>query len=794
MVIDDLARKVLDGHLLSDEEVKEITDYCKTIITTDYIDNKDYKDVYDILYMANVYYNNNYNGRLVIDDSIYDALVVMLSKRGLSYPIGAPQIELKDNIETTTRFNDQFVEEGKKQVVSFLHDKDKMNYFTQLTTNITPTRIDDYTIYNDNTIVEKKTRNTSHNYDMCGTLDKCKFVLDNEARANGMYDNSTVNIFERDFLAKHYTQGIINKDHIRLLVSLKYDGISVENTIKGSTIVNSCTRGDVYNNEASDITPILGGMEFQRAKEAELDQDEFGIKFEYVITDTNMRRLLKDAGFEYVNRRNAVIGIFGRLDARNYRDYLTPVPLESSLDTDRLTEIEFLNRYFTKGLDLRYTVIEGNYLEVLKQVKDFVDEAEKLRTFMPFAYDGVVVEYVDENIRKALGKLNSVPRYAIAIKFNPLKRQSIFTHYTYSVGQTGVIVPMAHFEPVEFFGAVHDKTTIHSLARFNKLKLKRGDRVNLSLNNDVIVYLTKADYESEFSAMERENEIEQFPTHCPCCNTLLVFSDSGDSAYCPNFYCKERAYHRVANMLKKLNIKDFGVETIRALDVNTIEKLFSLDKRIVKDTIGDVNGEKLFIRLNTLKTTNYPDYRLIGSIGFTGIAESTWKLILSYIPIDDILNEKFDLMNLCTIKGIGRKTIETIINERKLFEVDLGVLFSQCVYTKSPILSGKELPNVVFTGVRDERLEKLFTEKGFEVKDSSVTAKTKVLVIPYYGFISTKVEKAFKLASKRVSQLEMQPIDIGYQNLQMVAEMDVEPFVMDVNSAYEYIKNYIYPN
>ena len=57
-----------------------------------------------------------------------------------------------------------------------------------------------------------------------------------------------------------------------------------------------------------------------------------------------MNRLLKQYKVNYVNHRNAIIGLFGRLDARAFRDYMTPVPLESSLDTDRITEIQFLNK------------------------------------------------------------------------------------------------------------------------------------------------------------------------------------------------------------------------------------------------------------------------------------------------------------------------------------------------------------------------------------------------------------------------------------------------------------------
>lgn len=789
-ISDSYLTKVQNGHLLNDSEKYEVSNFCQEIIRKGCYNLDEYQCIYNILSAANIYYNNDFNGILLIDDFVYDALIIMLKNNNNLYPIGAPRVILKDKPDNLLDN-----EQPKKQIVSFIPNMEEMHYFGNLTRNMTPSLHEDYVIHHDSTIVDKKTRNVSHNYDMCGTLDKCKYVLDNDARAEGMFDNGTVTIFERDFLAKHIAQGIVNPADITLLVSLKYDGISVENTIKGYTIVSSCSRGDVYNNEASDLTPILGGMEFTRAKNANLNEDEFGIKFEYVITTSNLIRLTQDTKVNYVNKRNAVIGLFGRLDARKFRDYLTPVPLESTLNTDRLTEVEFLNKYYTKGLDLRYIVIRGNYLTVLAQLKKFVEEASNIRTFMNFAYDGVVVEYVDPQIRNILGKLNSVPRYAIAIKFNPLKRQSIFTHYTYSIGQSGVIIPMAHFNPVEFFGAIHDKTTIHSIARFRKLNLRAGDRVNLTLNNDVIVYLTKAVYDDEIDNVENPKEPEEFPIYCPCCGTKLILSDSGDSAYCPNYNCSERCIQRISNMLKKLNIKDFSIATIRVLGIKSCKELFNVvdtDQERICKILGNVNGPKFIQRIKELQNAGYPDYRLLGSIGFTGIAIATWNLLLKYITVEELFTvTDEELTRLTSIKGIGMKTINTIILERKVLYDDIYALFTKCKYSKTEKGSFSQKPIVTFSGVRDVQLAKLYEDKGFQVKESGVTNDTSILIVPFYGFQSGKVTKAFKIKETRARQQHGIKVPVSYDTIVQYPELvHVYPYVMDINAAYEFIKNY----
>ena len=781
-----------NGYLLSDDDRSKIQDYCKYALD---VDPKSVNDentqirLINIIKIANIYYNNDFNGLLLIDDDIYDRIVVLLRQTSIPIPIGAPRIELKESIPNSNNTLLESKQGSLKQVVRFTNAGE---YFNTLTSNATRPLYDDYVINpDDNDCSYRKLRNTGHRYDLCGTLDKCKFVTNLDAKSAGVFEDTSVMVFERDFLNPHIKKGIVNPNDITIIASLKYDGISVEATVQGDTIISACSRGDMANNEASDLTPILGGMKFKRA-EGISKQDEFGIKFEFIVNNLNMNRLLKQYKVNYVNHRNAIIGLFGRLDARAFRDYMTPVPLESSLDTDRITEIQFLNKYYTKGLDLRHIVIRGNKSEVLKQLSEFVEEASNIRSFMPFAYDGIVVEYVDPNIRNILGKLNSIPRYSVAIKFNPLKRQSIFTHYTYSVGYSGVIIPMAHFEPVDFMGAIHDKTTIHSYARFKNLRLCKGDKVNLSLNNDVIVYLTKA--EDNDTREDREQYLEKFPTHCPSCGTKLEYSLSGDTAYCPNFYCRERSLNRIAGMLQKLGVKDFSLETVRALDIKNVIELFNVDTKRAQQVLGTNNGIKFKKTIEALKDVELPDYRVLASLGFPGIGNVTWLKLLQGAPIDVLLNGTIDDIANCYRQakvGIGPKTIQCIITEREHFKEEIEFLYKNLKILNTPVGIVRKHKIVAFSGVRDQQLEKLFEEKGFKISDSFVNGCT-VLVVPSIGYMSSKVKKAFELVSKRMTMLFNKPFKADYTNLEEC--IDIRPNVMDINTAYEYIKSYIPEN
>lgn len=748
---DSIMTRLMNGMPITEEEIRIIRNYADYIIYNQYIPPYDVYNVRKIISICNIIYNNIPNMLSPLDDEQYDRLIVLCRRQGIQYEVGAKFAEGILDFDGTP-----VQDYSMKDVLTIVPNKDDMIYFDPLTKNKPPIK-EDYIIEPFDSYKEyKKIRSVPHSYNLCGTLDKCKFVLNADASAVGLANDMSISIFERDFLAKHIRQHIVDPNNITLIASLKYDGVSVEATVRGNQIISACTRGELSTNTATDLTPILEGLTFARANEVD-PNEEFGVKFEFVLTKRNMDRIRMIHDKDYVNLRNAVIGLLGRLDSRQFRDYFTPIPLESTVSIStkcvyannypRILELMFLNQYYTKNIDMRFTIIQGNYVEVLYKLKKLVEEADMLRDYSEFQYDGIVVEYADPYIREVLGKTNSIPNYAIAIKFPPMRKTSTFTHYTYSVGQTGVITPKAHFLPVEFMGQIHDKTTVHSLKRFNELHLRPGDKVELTLSNDVIVYLTKAQYQTE-----NTNEYEQFPTHCPSCGSQLRLSSTGDSAYCPNFMCKERCISRLSNMLSKLNLKGFSTETIRALKVSRLKELLDMDVSIMKQTLGDVRGQQLRDALDSLSSTAYPDYILLASLGFTNVGPITWQTIMSYLNIDQIINgNDKDLSVMRSLQSIGDKTYYTILEERQYFKDELCIISKGIPYISSKSNSNKG--QVRFTGVRDEALANMFRSKGYEVSEGSVSSKCAILVVPYTGYNSTKVDKAMELRNKTNSDI-----------------------------------------
>lgn len=690
----------------------------------------------DILHIGNIVYNNIPNEDCnPLEDGVYDILLEKYKVYNPNFQVGAEPIQ----------FNYDNNEERKEpiKVVSII-DKSKIQneeyWYNEMVTgfnpkpivNIQPTKV--VSFINKPTYITKRTRTIAHEYEeLSGSLDKCKYVLTKQAEERMVDKDPKVKILERDFFSQHLIQGIIDYETpFRILAELKYDGVSVVLKICHGKVVSGFSRGDTGADLASDLTPIFEGYEFPMAK----DIPEIAVQFEAIMTYYNLNNYNEIKQREYKNCRTAIIGLFGSSDAYLYRDLITLVPIKSSVSQEldnselaRVIELEFLNKYFTNGQLIRYVLLEGNYTSILYQLKKFVEECEYYRAYLPFMYDGIVIEYIDPNIVYRLGRQNSINKYSMAVKFNALKKSTILLNVTFTVGQNGVITPIPHYNPVEFMGAIHTKTTLSSKARFDSLNLRYNDIVDIEYINDVIPYISKPD--NEWNA-NNTNPLIEFPTECPCCGTKLEVSISGKSIICPNISCPERNISRIAGFMKDMNLKDFSTERMKQLEIGSIKQLIELGSDIEKTSqiIGSVNAEKLKNRIDVLLSGTVDDYKFMGALGFSGLAEDKWKKILSYVTLNEI--EGFLSMNaidfLTTIQSVGPSTVEIIVNEWEFFKEDIHYMLDRNLLVESKGKAAKK--KVRFTGFRDKKIFELINSFDYECKEGSVTKDTYVLLVP----------------------------------------------------------------
>lgn len=747
-ILEDLKRGKVEAINYSNSSI--VNSKAVELLNKSELNEEDLSIAKEILDISNILYNNTDRELLFLEDGIYDLLIVLYSRYKGRYPVGAIPVIFEPEVSNTVSNNE--INTPINPVI--ILDKEKVNDSLYLNRDGL-LRVPDLTkrdfirfpveIGTDNPI-SKRLRNTQHKYPkLVGTLDKCKFVLNSQAIERGVFDDPKVQIFERDFIQKHIQMGILDPNRVFTVVGeLKYDGVSVEAEVSDE-VISARTRGDTDLDEAADISPILSGYKFKHAIGVVPHDEVFGMKFEAVISYHNMQMMAEERAKEYKNPRNAIIGLFGSSDARKYRDYMTLVPLATSMeDIDRLSEIEFMNKYYHSGEYLRYVVMTGNYVEILFQVQKFVEEAEYMRSITPYMYDGVVISYIDKDLIDALGRENSVNKYSVAIKFNAMKKQTIFTGYTYTVGQNGIVTPMINYNPIEFYGGIHTKSSGHSLSRFLDLQLRIGDLLDVEYTNDVMPYVTKPDNHHN---RNNPNPPEEFPTHCPVCGTKLIKSQSGKSIMCPNSLCSGRRLSRMVNMVKKLGIKGFSDESLAKIDKSSLYELFKLKQSDLEDTLGAVNSQKFIDQLESLKNDPIYDYRIVGSLGFTNISIETWRSILKEVSIEDLmlLSDEDLYVRLVHINSIGPTTATTIISERELFFPDIRFISEMPNVVRSFGNTDIEGKVIRFSGIRDQILCDKLIADGHDAGDGAVTMKTDILVVPNIpGYSSSKTVKATK--------------------------------------------------
>ncbi len=752
--------QLCNGHLrfiYELENIKKISEVAEYLLDKPELNELEVSTLSYLIKIGNITYNDTDNDILPIEDGMYDLLLVKYKKYDENYQVGAEPIDFKDsmknlNVEQSMSYSPVtfMSEEDEKFVDNMLYPEImyRNKQITQKDMRYYPVQ---FPI--EETYIEKRIRNTIHEHpELVGTLDKCKYVLNKDAIDRGVFDDQNVSVLERDFFGPLINKGIIDMSHpIIMIAELKYDGVSIEADIENGHIISARTRGDTNEDIASDVTPIFQGYTFPDMFGLKLDK--MGVKFEAIIDKYSMEILKREKGVNYINGRTAIIGIFGSSDAYKYRDLITLIPLATTLKDKNgepihpLVEVEFMNKVLCREQLLRYGVLEGNYVSLLFQIKKFVEEAEFARKYLPFMYDGVVLTFVNKEIRETLGRTNSVNNYQIAIKFNALKKNTIFLGYTFEVGQNGIITPMIHYQPVEFLGSRHVKSSGHSYKRFKDLDLKDGDIITVEYTNDVMPYVTKADVPYN---LQNQNPIWEFPKICPICGADLVVSETSKSVYCPNMDCDGRKYKRMESTLSKLGIKDFAYESITALQITSISDLMRCTPDdLVK--LGPNNAANLYYQLRSIRVEPIYDYKIIGSLGIKDTAIKTFKLILEKYKLTDLItdikgrkNENEIVQLLTSIKGIGPKTATTVYDEIKYFLKDIEYILKNFNIISS-YGSNLSKPKVVFTGFRDKELSETLDKIGFDADpNNSLTKDTVLLVTAIKGLTGSKVSKATK--------------------------------------------------
>ena len=543
------------------------------------------------------------------------------------------------------------------------------------------------------------------------------------------------------------------------LLSWKMDGLTIVLTYRGGELVEAVTRGngiigEVITNNAKNFQNVPLKIEYK---------GELILRGEAVIKYSDFKRInesISDADAKYKNPRNLCSGSVRQLNPAVTRERKVYFNVFNVVKAD---DIDFENskaKQFEWAKNEGFDVVEYKFTNRASLANDITDFESRIAD-NDIPSDGLVLLLDDIALGERLGSTAKFPRNAMAFKWSDERQTTKLKYIEWSPSRTGLINPVAVFEPVELEGTTVSRASLHNVSIFEELMLGVGDEISVYKANMIIPQV----YEN----LTKSNT-EKVPKICPACgkDTTIKKDNESKVLLCTNPDCQVKHIKQYALMASRdaLNIDGLSESTLEKFlskgFIKSDSDLFHLDK--FKDEIINMDGfgkrsyEKLISALDEAKNTTVS--RFLYSLGISGIGSANAKMIAKYFDndIDRIISASKD--DLLEIEGIGEvlansiadffrseKNIENIESLRKILK------FEKEESVGGDKLSGKVC---VITGSlqhfsnRNE-LKELIEKNGGKVS-GSVSSKTNYLINNDTASNSSKNKKAKELGVEIISE------------------------------------------
>ncbi|CAL4326133.1 NAD-dependent DNA ligase LigA [Buchnera aphidicola] len=449
---------------------------------------------------------------------------------------------------------------------------------------------------------------------------------------------------------------------------LKIDGIAISIIYEDGKFIRAATRGDGFQGEnitlnAKTIKSIplkLTGLNIP--KRLEIRGEVFMLKSDFL--ELNQTSTIKKNKY-FSNPRNAAAGALRHIDPKITAERKLMFFCYSCCffsETKKFTtHYEQLMQCATWGLPVNQEIKNClNYKEVL----DFYKKFEQKRHLLNFDIDGIVVKVNSIELQNKLGCNTKSPRWAIAFKFFSLERVTRLNNVIFQVGRTGVITPVACFEPVYISGVKIKKASLHNKNEIERLNLHIDDFIVICRSGDVIPKVLSV------VKMRRSEHAKKiiFPVFCPVCNTNLLENKEERVIRChAGLICdaqkKKSLYHFFSK--KSLNVKGLGPKIINELVIkkfvnNPIDFFYLKSIDLIKfKTIGYKKSIEIVSSIKKCKKTTFK--RFIYALGISNVGEVVSEKIANYfMTIDKLMNA--DVTDLNNVDGIGKIIAHNILN------------------------------------------------------------------------------------------------------------------------------------
>ena len=455
-----------------------------------------------------------------------------------------------------------------------------------------------------------------------------------------------------------------NNEELKYVVETKIDGLSTALKYENGIFVQGATRGNGLIGE--DVTDNLKTIAHIPKK---LNEDiNITVRGEVFIgtkefEKMNAEREIMDEPL-FANARNAAAGSLRQLDSR-----VTAMrPLDIFIFNVQKYEVETFeseNSHFTelnKLEKLGFNVVPVRTLcstidEAIEAIQKIGEDREKLS----FGIDGAVIKVDNLRLREILGTTYKVPKWAIAYKYPPEKKETKLLDIVCQVGRTGAITPTAILEPVKVAGSTISKTTLHNEDFIKQKGLKIGDTVVIQKQGDVIPEVVDV-LKRKRNGTERDFVM---PTVCPVCGAPVVREESEAVARCIGIECSAKLLRNLAHFASKegMDIDGLGIKIIEQLVDKGLLKNITDIYTLTIDEIASLkkNGKKfaqnLIDAINESKNNDL--FKLLTALGIRHIGTKSAKgLCKKYKSIDEIANASFEELSM--IDDVGMITAKSI--------------------------------------------------------------------------------------------------------------------------------------
>lgn len=551
-------------------------------------------------------------------------------------------------------------------------------------------------------------------------------------------------------------------DNQKAVISWKLDGLTIVLTYREGTLYKAVTRG---NGEIGEVITNNARV-FKNLPMHIPYKGELILRGEAVIGYRDFEKInaeIEDVDAKYKNPRNLCSGSVRQLNneitaKRNVRFFAFSLVNAENIDFKN-SRAEQFHWLFEQGFEVvEYHIVTKETIE--KEVETFAKKIED----NDFPSDGLVLVYDDIAYGESLGRTAKFPRDSYAFKWADEIKETTLTEIEWSPSRTGLINPVAIFEPVELEGTTVSRASVHNLSIMEELELGVGDRIQVYKANMII---------PQIAENLTRSGVKEIPCTCPVCGgeTRISMENDTKTLYCTNAQCQAKQIKSFALFVSRdaMNIEGLSEATLEKFIVRGFIKdfadIFHLEEYEEDIKTMEGFGEKSYVNLiesvEKSRDTTLP--KVVYSLGIANIGLANAKMICKALgyKADRLLQATVE--ELSEISGVGGVIAKTFVDyfaeekNRETFAKLLAEVRIPEEEEKAEVQIFENL-NFVITGSVEHfanrgEVKEIIEARGGKVT-GSVTSKTNYLINNDVQSASSKNKKARELEIPIISELD----------------------------------------